>query len=125
MAIFLLINSVGYTIYAHYCDEELIDTSILVDNTKSCCEDEAETKPKEEPMSCCKEKGTHVVIKDHFVKSEIKLSEVYQPVFQINLFDYQNVISLKSNSLFNPNRIDRPPISNFPDIIILQSVFRI
>lgn len=125
MAVFLLINSVGYTIYAHYCDEQLIDTSILVDNTKSCCEESAESTPVDIPMSCCTEKGTHVVIKDNFIKSEIKLAEVYQPIILNTLFDYQYLISSKSNNTYNTIGIDRPPILHTPDILVLQSIFRI
>lgn len=123
---FLLLNSVGYTVYAHYCDNELVDTSVILNNTSSCCEEENAIPVQEKGlMSCCKEKGTHVVIKDQFVKSEIKLVDIIQPLICLNLKDFLCSFSVNPNQYNINQRIDRPPIQIPPNLTILYSVFRI
>lgn len=122
MAVFLLINSVGYTVYAHYCNDQLEDASIIA-KTESCCEEVP--SPETDDMSCCAEKDVHIVIKDHFVKSELSFNAISQPVLFISsdfVSDY-----FKNNSPFiihnSPFIIGNssPP----PDLTILNSVFRI
>lgn len=127
MAIFLLINSIGYTVYAHYCNDELKETSIL-SKAKSCCEEEPESTKtsKDVPMSCCAEKDVLVVIKDQFVKSELSFQALSQPVLFIN-----NTFTLLFSS------IQLPVVANISPLYIkdlgppsvrlnvLYSVFRI
>jgi hypothetical protein len=127
MACFLLVNSVGYTVYAHFCDNELKQASLIVDTGKSCCADEQETtKPsKQEDMSCCSEQDVHVVIKDQFVKSELSFSALTQPVLFINsIFKIEHLADFTQLTTHNSQLI----IGNFsppPDLNLLHSVFRI
>lgn len=127
MACFLLVNSVGYTVYAHFCDDELKQASLIVDTGKSCCADEQETtKPsKQEDMSCCSEQDVHVVIKDQFVKSELSFSALNQPVLFINsVFKIEYLANFTQLTTHNSQLIiqnSSPP----PDLNLLHSVFRI
>jgi hypothetical protein len=126
MAIFLLVSSVGFTIYAHYCNDELKETSVIA-KTKSCCDEEATTPVKEskEEMSCCAEKDVHIVIKDHFVKSESSFSVLTQPVLFINTYSlmqfsvYQSPVTNHQVFIFEGDNCDPP------DLNLLHSVFRI
>ena len=126
MAIFLLINSVGYTIYAHYCDDELKTTSIIV-KSESCCEDDAsgDMPVATETKSCCAEKDIHVVLKDQFLKSELSFNAISQPVLFLNSISYTslyiNQVDLNQPSLIINVEEKSPP----PDLNILHSVFRI
>lgn len=63
MTLFLLLNSIGYNVYAHYCGDSLRDTSLIIETEKSCCEDDSE------PMDCCDNKAHHVKIEDDFIKT--------------------------------------------------------
>ncbi len=132
MAIFLLINSVGYTVYAHYCDNELQEASLLVNTTESCCAEEAtETEPLSAEasgvMSCCEEQDLLVKIEDQFVKSELSFQAIELPVMYLSI-SYVNELNF---GLFaNSNRPYFLPFSDPPDQIspnfhILYSIFRI
>ena len=126
MAFFLLINSVGYTIYAHYCDDELQDTSLMV-KAESCCEEEtsSDIPTNDEPKSCCAEKDVHIVLKDQFVKSELSFSALTLPVLFINspaLLQF-NASILPFTAYHSPvNAADCSPPQ---DLNILHSIFRI
>lgn len=126
MAIFLLINSVGYTVYAHYCNDELKDTSVIA-KAESCCEEEtpATENASEDEMSCCAEKDVHIVIKDHFVKSESSFSVLTQPVYILNS---NVIIAFNFYELPTTNyqlRISEGDSSPPADLNLLNSVFRI
>ena len=127
MACFMLVNSVGYTVYAHFCDDELKQASLIVDTGKSCCADEQDApKPSEkEDMSCCSEKDVHVVIKDQFVKSELSFSALSQPVLYINTFSFIQVDIYQSPVTSHQLLLSEGDISPPPDLNLLHSVFRI
>lgn len=129
MAVFLLLNSVGYTVYAHYCDDELQDTSILVNTNKSCCSDEQE-EPAEQStseMGCCAEQNVWVKIKDHFVKAEQDFNLNNIPVAYIsnNIFYADDYTWNLQYSKFTFTRLSDPPDNSIPERSILFSVFRI
>lgn len=127
MACFLFVNSVGYTVYAHFCDDELKQASVIVDTGKSCCADEQEAPntTKKDDMSCCAEKDVHVVLKDQFVKSELSFSVLIQPVLFINsVFKIEHLADFTQFTTHNSQLL----IGNFsppPDLNLLHSVFRI
>lgn len=128
MAIFLLINSIGYTVYAHFCNDELKQTSLIVDTVEPCCSDEETEMPSEDiaDMSCCQEEGVLLVIKDQFVKSEFNLNSFTQVPFIVNNFLQINHLNLSTQ--FSQNElllIKDPPNINTLDKSILLSVFRI
>jgi len=127
MACFLLVNSVGYTVYAHFCDDELKQASLIVDTGKSCCADEQESpKPsKKEDMSCCSEKDVHVVLKDQFVKSELSFSALNQPVLFINTHSLIQFRVYQSPVTSHQLLLSEGDISPPPDLNLLHSVFRI
>ncbi len=125
MASFLLLNSVGYNVYAHYCNDELKETSILVKTTESCCEEE-ESEATTQTSSCCAEDKVLVVIKDHFVKSDVGFSSLSQPIFYLNnhFSDLSFSCTIPQNQL-NIGSIYDPPPQIIPDLNLLYSVFRI
>lgn len=129
MAVFLLVNSVGYTIYAHYCDDELQDTSILVNTNKSCCSDEEEAPAEENfsEMGCCAEQNVWVKIKDHFVKAEQDFNLNNIPVVYIsnNIFYADDYSWNLQYSKFTITKMSDPPDIIIPERSILFSVFRI
>lgn len=126
MAIFLLINSVGYTIYAHYCDDVLKTTSLIV-KSESCCDEDAsaDIPVSSSGMSCCAEKGIHIVLKDQFLKSELSFNAISQPVLFLNTISYSqfflNQVEFNQPLLAFVAEDKSPP----PDLNILHSVFRI
>ena len=126
MAVFLLINSVGYTIYAHYCDDELKTASLIV-KSESCCEEDsnADVPAASTGMSCCAEKNIHVVIKDQFLKSELSFNTISQPVLFLNTISYSQLFTNQvefNQPLLSFVAEDKSPP---PDLNILYSVFRI
>jgi hypothetical protein len=129
MAVFLLINSVGYTVYAHYCDDELQETSILVNTNKSCCADEEEVPAEEKSMEmgCCAEQNVWVKIKDHFVKAEQDFNLTNLPLVYIShhIFyadDYSLSLQCAEQTI---TKLSDPPDISTPERTILFSVFRI
>lgn len=132
MALFLLLNSVGYTVYAHYCDDELQEASLLVNTTDSCCDDEesdSDPQPSETNtnMSCCAEQDVLVKIKDHFVKSELNFNAIQLPVLYLNnsfLHESLLVGFIANTNHYNGLTSD-PPRKPIPDLGLLYSVFRI
>lgn len=129
MAVFLLINSVGYTVYAHYCDDELQETSILVNTNKSCCADEEEPPAEEKSMEmgCCAEQNVWVKIKDHFVKAEQDFNLTNLPLVYIShrIF-YADDYNMSPQSLEQTiTNLSDPPDISTPKRAILFSVFRI
>lgn len=130
MAIFLLINSVGYTVYAHYCDDELQEASLLVNTNESCCTEnteETEAIPNSEAMSCCEEQDVLVKIEDQFVKSELSFNAIELPVFYFTisyLNEFNTGIFANSSSIYT-SIITDPPNRSTPNINILYSIFRI
>lgn len=114
---FLLLNSIGYNVYAHYCGEDLRETSLIVETEKSCCEDEAE------PMDCCDNKAHHVKIEDDFLKTAH--IDLEHPTFAIltSFFKYQSIILKETNSVvyFDIS----PHLNSFTNLNILYSNFRI
>ncbi len=129
MAVFLLLNSVGYTVYAHYCDDELQETSILVNTNKSCCADDEEVPVEEtsSEMGCCAEQNVWVKIKDHFVKAEQDFNLNNIPVVYIahNIFyadDFTLGIQYSERAI---TKLSDPPDRITPERSILFSVFRI
>ncbi len=126
MAIFLLINSVGYTIYAHYCDDELKTTSLIV-KSESCCEDDAneDIPAVSSGMSCCAEKDIHIVLKDQFLKSELSFNAISQPVLFLNTISYSQFFLIKVESNQSQLAFVAEDKSSPPDLNILHSVFRI
>lgn len=131
MALFLLINSVGYTVYAHYCDDELKEASLLVNTNDSCCEEETEgVMPASDDntnMSCCAEQDVLVKIKDHFVKSELTFSPIQLPVMYLSnsLLHESIVFSFISDNNLSKQVSFEPPRKPIPDLGLLYSVFRI
>ncbi len=65
MCLYLLLNTVGYNVYAHFCGEELQATAIMV-KAESCCDED--TGMKNRP-GCCKEEVKQVVIKTEYLVS--------------------------------------------------------
>lgn len=117
MTMFLLLNSIGYNVYAHYCGEDLRETSIIVETEKSCCEEDAE------PMDCCDNKAHQVKIEDDFLKT-VKIDIEYPSYAILNW--YINFISSadlanNANEYFDVS----PHIPNQPKLNILFSNFRI
>jgi hypothetical protein len=129
MSIFLLINSIGYSVYAHYCNDELKETSLLVNTNKSCCaiestEHEAESA---EAMSCCEEQDVLIKIEDQFVKSELNFQAIVLPVLHLSVsFVNEMNIALFANveSYFLSNFSD-PPDRTLPSLHVLLCIFRI
>jgi hypothetical protein len=129
MSIFLLINSIGYSVYAHYCNDELKETSLLVNTNKSCCaiestEHEAESA---EAMSCCEEQDVLIKIEDQFVKSELNFQAIVLPVLHLSVsFVNEMNIALFANveSYFLSNFYD-PPDRTLPNLHVLLCIFRI
>lgn len=67
MCLYLLLNTVGYNVYAHFCGEELRATAIMV-KTESCCEEDMGMKTK---PGCCKEEVKQVVIKTEYLVNTV------------------------------------------------------
>jgi hypothetical protein len=119
-------------VYAHYCDDELQETSLLVNTNESCCAedtDEAEgtLASSENDMSCCAEQNVLVKIEDQFVKSELSFIAIDLPVFYfavsyVNEFNTGLFANTSSNYTF---LITDPPDRSSPNINILYSIFRI
>ena len=132
MAIFLLINSVGYTVYAHYCDDELQEASLLVNTTESCCAEEStETEPLSAEasgaMSCCEEQDLLVKIEDQFVKSELSFQAIELPIMYLSI-SYVNELNIGPFAYSNshlPSTFSDPPDQTSPNFHILYSIFRI
>lgn len=117
MTMFLLLNSIGYNVYAHYCGEDLRETSIIIETEKSCCEDDAES------MDCCDNKAHQVKIEDDFLKT-VNIDIEY-PCFAI-LNWYINFISTADLAKNSDEYFDiSPHISIQPKLNILYSNFRI
>ncbi len=129
MAVFLLINSVGYTVYAHYCDDELQETSILVNTNKSCCADEEEVPAEEKSMEmgCCAEQNVWVKIKDHFVKAEQDFNLTNLPLVYIShhIFDTDDYSLSLQCAEQTITKLSDPPDISTPERTILFSIFRI
>lgn len=123
MASFLLLNSVGYNVYAHYCNDEWKESSIIVKTTESCCDEESEEPTQE--SSCCAEDKVLVVIKDHFVKSDLNFSTLELPVFYLNNLYSNLLFSLSNQQQVYTGSVYDPPPQAIPDLQLLYSVFRI
>lgn len=118
MTMFLLLNSIGFNVYAHYCGDDLRQTSIIVETEKSCCEDEAE------PMDCCDNKAHHVIIEDDFIKTIVN-TDIELPTFAILtwIVEYNSISLLENNTVTNHNI--SPHLSKNSKLNILYSNIRI
>ncbi len=129
MAIFLLLNSVGYTVYAHYCDDKLKETSILVNTNNTCCADDEEAPIEENTseMGCCAEQNLRIKIIDHFVKAEQDFNLSNSPVIYISnsIFYADDTAWNFQHSKYTFVKESGPPDIIFPDRSILFSIFRI
>lgn len=124
LALFLLFNSVGISVYAHYCGEDLQNTSLIVEAEKSCCSDESE----EEPMGCCNDEHKLIKIEDEFLK--VEHLEINVPDFTTNFiaiipFNIDlNLLSLE-NTAATINRIKSPPYQFTSHTQSFLSIYRI
>ncbi len=82
-ACYLLLNTIGYQVYAHFCGEELQETSLLIKSAPACCPDEKAA----EPDDCCTEEQVQFVIEDQYLKTQVEQS-FFSPVFVIALSNY-------------------------------------
>ncbi|MFN5704454.1 MAG: HYC_CC_PP family protein [bacterium] len=117
MTMFLLLNSIGFNVYAHYCGDDLRETSLIVETEKSCCEDE------EEPMDCCDNKAHLVKIEDDFLKT-INI-DIEHPCFAILTWfvNYNSISELATISIVNFDI--SPHLALKSNLNILYSNFRI
>ncbi len=117
MTMFLLLNSIGYNVYAHYCGDDLRETSIIVETEKSCCEDESE------PMECCDNKAHHIKIEDDFLKT-VNV-DIDHPTFAIITWfiQYKSIIDNESKTIIQLDTSQH--YSSFLNLNILYSNFRI
>lgn len=67
MCLYLLLNTVGYNVYAHFCGEELQAMAIMV-KAESCCGEDTGMKTK---PGCCTEEVKQVVIKTEYLVSTV------------------------------------------------------
>lgn len=117
MSMFLLLNSIGYNVYAHYCGDDLRETSIIVETQKSCCEDDAE------PMDCCDNKSHHVKIEDDFIKT-VSIDLDYSVVAILtNFLNFHSISTIHCGFISNWNI--SPHLKLYPNLNILYSNFRI
>lgn len=117
MTLFLLLNSIGYNVYAHYCGDSLKDTSLIIETEKSCCEDESE------PMDCCDNKAHHVKIEDHFIKTvNVDVDHHILAIASWFIINYQFVSITTVEEFSIDDSILLPPKDN---LTILYSNFRI
>ena len=119
LSLFILLNLTGYSVYAHYCDQDLTETSLLLSIDESCCPDELPTS------TCCNDEQKLIIIKDFFVHStsqNVLIQSVVIPSFNLIAFDEQWLnpwnVQLASSKFF-VQRIHPP------DLNILFSVFLI
>ena len=119
LTLFLLLNLTGYSVYAHYCEEDLTETSLLLSIDESCCPDELPAS------SCCNDEQKLIIIKDFFVRSTLQEHTHHiavLPVLYINDFNNQTVFSLECKRVVYQNN---SLIIDPPDLNILYSTFLI
>ena len=117
-------NTIGYNVYAHFCGDNLKETSVIVD-TGSCCSDDEEKANKGEDMSCCTDEVKQVIIKDDYLKvSSLKISDPL--VFQLFIipFNFISITEATPVSVVIAND-DSPPDGRKIPIHIFNQVFRI
>lgn len=69
LGLYLLLNTVGYTVYAHFCGDKLTETSVIT-SAESCCEHEETSASEKEKSSCCKEESKQIILKDEYLKAQ-------------------------------------------------------
>ena len=126
LSLFLLINSVGVSVYAHYCGDNLQDTSIVVESNKSCCADEGEEES--ESMECCNEEHKLVKLEDEFLK--VEKVELNHSIAQLHWIAINSIQLLQFNTIsyadvFSPGKHLHKEIHRHNNKQVLFSVFRI
>lgn len=117
MTMFLLLNSIGFNVYAHYCGDDLRDTSLIVQIEKSCCED------GDEPMECCDNKAHLIKIEDDFIKT-VNIDLEYPSFAILTLFiSFSSLTELVNISIVNFDI--SPHLTLKSNLNILYSNFRI
>lgn len=119
LALYLLLNTIGYNVYAHFCGDSLVETSILF-AAESCCGDEG----PEEEEGCCKNEVEQVQLDSRFLpKDNLTILHSCKP--GIALFYKEQRPSFPLLRIICPDQsIHSPPLGN-KDIPILYQVFRI
>jgi hypothetical protein len=127
MAVFLLLNSVGYTVYAHYCDDMLKDASLILNTTESCCAEEEQSNTEPSEMDCCQEQDVLIKIEDQFLKSDVSNAETTLPILYLSSINLPNINFIQRHAECKLNRhfLDKHKGIPVEDITILQQVFRI
>lgn len=123
LALFLLLNTVGYQVYGHFCGMELKETSLIVDTSTSCCDTEEDLPLQDD--SCCKSESVQVVITDHYLKGadalKLQVPSLSLPLAIISVVP----VTMQEELGYRPaESYTAVPISPVP-IIILNQVFRI
>jgi hypothetical protein len=60
---YLLLTTVGYSVYLHFCGDELMKTSVFMQ--KSCCGDE-------DKDDCCKNEVKEIRLADNYIPENFK-----------------------------------------------------
>lgn len=117
MTLFLLLNSIGYNVYAHYCGDSLKNTSLILETEKSCCEDDSK------PMDCCDNKSHHVKIEDDFIKTtNVDVDHHVLAIVSWSIINYHLLYFTNVEDFAIDDTILLPPKDN---LTILYSNFRI
>lgn len=124
LCLYLLMNTIGYNVYAHFCGDDLKETSVIVD-TGSCCSDDEEKANAGEDMSCCTDEVKQVIIKDDYLKvPSLKINDplVFELfVIPFNLITVAEALPVSAFIIHN----DTPPEGRKTPIHIINQVFRI
>ncbi len=112
MAAYLLLNTMGYQVYAHFCGENLKSTSVIVQPNTSCCEEEG--MQATEPMDCCSNEQQLVQIKDQFIKSDNE-NKIASPVLFLQILTF-----VKFSILQLPNQLIQTVFEFSPDVQIFS-----
>lgn len=119
MSILLFLNTVGVSVFAHYCAGDLTQSSILVNVAEPCCDDETEAE-----SSCCHDEEQRIVIDDQFLK-KVEQGGIAFQLFQTSFY------AIRTNKKDIYSFLDHPLnsyVHNFgrpPDRQILFGNFRI
>ncbi len=109
---YLLFNTVGFTIYSHFCGSKLVETAFF-DESDSCCK-----KPKKD---CCSTQVAAVQFIEQYVAKKVAETPI---VAQNQLLDFYLPTPAFS---FTPNfpHTQYQSVLLYPDISVRLQTFRI
>lgn len=114
ICIYLLFNTVGFTLYAHFCGNRLVNTEIYTEKEDSCC------SKRKKPMDCCKTEIKSVQLAIQYLPETLTANPA---IAQVQLI--RDPISLHTEQ---PSKaVDYPIYSHHapPERCILYQLFRI